>query len=429
MQCQAEGDLRLCTTSSRGENVKDMPDSAGGGGRRRVTERRFLPRLLAVTTVGWAAVGLLLGLIIVLPTPAIGLWPSLILWLLALYVGGYSLVLGLFAVLGLGLAALARRAGLRRTSLAAAALGVTTILLSVVPVAQGWRTASHEDVPLSLSEYFSFPSMDHPVETVAYTRAAGEELLLDIRHPPHEDPSPRPAVITVHGGGGITGSRTEDALWSAWLAEEGYVVFSVDYRLGQTPLGQEVTADVGCAVGWVTENADRYGVDPDRIALLGRSAGGLAALLAAYADGDPRLPPSCDVDGTEVKAVVAFYAPTDQAGLDRWRPPWWRPSIGDEFDPTPDTAETEQQPFLSTSPTSHVDPADPPTFLAQGGADQFTPPEQAELLAKRLADEVVPHRLVRLPGARHGFDGAWGGWDTQIVRHELREFLAKELAD
>jgi hypothetical protein len=51
------------------------------------------------------------------------------------------------------------------------------------------------------------------------------------------------------------------------------------------------------------------------------------------------------------------------------------------------------------------------------------------LLANRLEEEGVPRRLVWLPGARHGFDGGWGGWDTQIVRHELREFLENELAD
>lgn len=332
-------------------------------------------------------------------------------------------------MLGLGLAALARRSGLRRTSLVAAVLGVVTVALSLVPVVQGWRTASQEEVPLSLSEYFSFPSLDSPLVTVTYARPESEELQLDIRRPPNEGntagPERRPAVVTVHGGGGIVGWRAEDVLWSGWLAEEGYVVFSIDYRLGQTPLGQNITADVKCAVGWVKQNADRYGVDPDRIALMGRSAGGLAALLTAYTDGDPQLPPSCDVQDTGVEAVAAFYAATDQAGLDEWQPPWWRPSLGD---PGGESTASEEEPFLFTSPTSHVDPADPPTFLTQGGADQVTPPEQAELLANRLEDEGVPHRLVRLPGARHGFDGPWGGWDTQIVRHELRQFLENELA-
>ena len=130
-------------------------------------------------------------------------------------------------------------------------------------------------------------------------------------------------MVTVHGGGGVFGGRSQDAFWAEWLAEEGYVVFSIDYRLGDYQLGQtgwqDATGDVKCAVGWVKENAGRYGVDPDRIALMGRSAGGQRVLLAAYTEGDPRLPPSCGVRDTGVEAVAAFYSLTDQCASTRWR--------------------------------------------------------------------------------------------------------------
>jgi acetyl esterase len=149
-----------------------------------VTGRRLLRGALAATALGWAAVGLLLGLGIVLPTPNLGLlWPNLVLDQLAALVEGLSLWLAVFAVLGLALAALARRAGFRRSSLVAAVLGVVTVALSLVPVVQGWRTASQEGVALSLSDYFSFPSIRSP-ETVTYARPEGEELKLDVRRPP-----------------------------------------------------------------------------------------------------------------------------------------------------------------------------------------------------------------------------------------------------
>ena len=296
------------------------------------TGRRLLRGVLAVVALGWAAVGLVLGLMSVLPTPNLGLlWPNLVLDVLAMFVEGYSLLLAAFAVLGIALAALARRAGLRRISVVAAVLGVVTVVVSLVPVVQGWRTASQEGVALSLSEYLSFPSVGSP-ETVTYARPEGEELQLDVRRPPDQGdtagPARRPAVVTVHGGGGMLGGRGEDVLWSEWLAEQGYVVFSIDYRLGLPPRWQDATGDVKCAVGWVKENAGRYGVDPDRIALMGRSAGGFFALLAAYTEGDPRLPPSCGVRDTGVEAVAAFYAPTDFTGLDETPVPWWRPNLG-----------------------------------------------------------------------------------------------------
>jgi acetyl esterase len=397
-----------------------------------VTGRRLLRGALAATALGWAAVGLLLGLMIVLPTPNLGLlWPNLVLDLLAVFVDGFSLWLTVFALLGLALAALARRAGLRRSSLVAAVLGVVTVALSLVPVVQGWRTASQEGVALSFSEYFSFPS-GGPSETVTYARPEGEELKLDVWRPPDEGdtagPERRPAVVTVHGGGGISGSRSDEAFWGEWLAEEGYVVFSIDYRLGEGR-SLDATGDVKCAVGWVEENAGRYGVDPDRIAIMGRSAGGLLALLAAYTEGDPRLPPSCAVRDTGVEAVAAFYSATDQTRLDEMQWPWWRPNLASSVkDSTGFTPESELERRLA-SPTSHVDPGDPPTFLTHGGKDQWAPPEQSELLANRLEEAGVPHRLIELPWARHAFDVAWGSWGEQIVRHELGEFLAQRLAN
>jgi acetyl esterase len=397
-----------------------------------VTGRRLLRGALAATALGWAAVGLLLALMIVLPTPNLHLlWADVVLDSLAVVVEGYSLLLAAFALVGIALAALARRAGLRRSSLVAAVFGVVTVALCLVPVVQGWRTASQEDVPLSLSEYFSFPSIG-PSETVTYARPEGEELKLDVRRPPDQGdtagPERRPAVVMVHGGGGVQGGRSEDAFWGEWLAEEGYVVFSIDYRLGEGR-SLDATGDVKCAVGWVKENAGRYGVDPDRIALMGHSAGGLLALLAAYTEGDPRLPPSCDVPDTGVKAVAAFYPLTDQTRLDEMQWPWWRPNLTSSVrDSTGFTPESVPERRLA-SPTSHVDPGDPPTFLTHGGQDQWMPSEQSELLANRLEEAGVPHRFIELPLARHGFDGAWGSWGSQIVRHELGEFLAHRLAD
>jgi hypothetical protein len=100
-----------------------------------VTRRRLLRGALAAIVLGGAVIGLVLGLMIVLPTPNLGLlWPNLALDLLAVVVEGYSLWLAVFAVLGFALALLARRIGLRRSSLVAAVLGVVTVVLSLVPV-------------------------------------------------------------------------------------------------------------------------------------------------------------------------------------------------------------------------------------------------------------------------------------------------------
>jgi acetyl esterase/lipase len=226
----------------------------------------------------------------------------------------------------------------------------------------------------------------------------------------------------------VLGDRSWEAAWSERLAHQGYVVFSIDYRLGPRR-ALDATGDVKCAVGWVKTHADRYGVDPDRLALMGRSAGGLLALLAAYSEGDRRLPPSCAVPDTRVAAVAAFYAPTDLRRFDELAWPWWRPHLAGSADDSEGFTSQRPAELRLASPTQHVDPRDPPTFLAQGSRDQWVPPEQSEQLAGRLEAAGVPHRLVELPGARHAFDAAWGGWNQQIVRHELEEFLAERLPE
>jgi acetyl esterase/lipase len=83
--------------------------------------------------------------------------------------------------------------------------------------------------------------------------------------------------------------------------------------------------------------------------------------------------------------------------------------------------------YRHLSPVSHVDPGDPPTFLAYGGADRIVPPGQSELLGKQLREAGVPHRLVELTWANHTFDFLWGGWGSQITRYSLEVFLESNL--
>jgi acetyl esterase/lipase len=156
---------------------------------------------------------------------------------------------------------------------------------------------------------------------------------------------------------------------------------------------------------------------------MGRSAGGHLALFTAYAQ-DSAPTPGCDVRNfwdTGVATVAAFYPPTDLArlsflsylgGMDRF--------LGGTQDTVPER-------FRLLSPVSRVDPRDPPTFLAHGGDDQIVQPGESELLAERLREAGVPHRLLGLPWANHTFDFFWGGWGSQITRSTLQEFLEVHL--
>ena len=133
-----------------------------------------------------------------------------------------------------------------------------------------------------------------------------------------------PAVVFVHGGGWDQGSPG-GSLLPGWLADRGYVVFDIDYRLATptSPSWQQATGDVKCAVGWVNDHAARFGVDPERIGLLGSSAGGHLALLAAYSTSEPALPANCQTNDAEVTAVAALNPVSDLAASYRTPTRWW----------------------------------------------------------------------------------------------------------
>jgi acetyl esterase len=414
----------------------------------------WLATAAAATALLWAVLALLWAQVIVLPTPLLLPPPSLAELLgripatprpdrfIVMLFKETSLLLTAFASLGLLVCALAARAGARTPALVTTALCAAVLAVSLVPVAQATKTASAEGVPLSIGRYFSDLSpvperyADRSPETITYARSGGEVLEADVWEPPgglegadrrsgtDVAAEGRPAVIVVHGGGWRSGERGDFPSWNAWLADEGYVVFDIDYRLSPPPSWRDAPADVACAVGWVKKNAAHYGVDPERVALMGRSAGAQLALLTAYEGGRAAPAPGCaasDAYDTGVAAVVAFYPPTD---LSRLSSMGYLPGM-DGFVGGP--LGTVPGRYLNLSPVSHVDPADPPTFLAYGGGDRIVPPGQSELLGRRLRKAGVTHRVVELPWANHTFDFLWGGWSSQITRPILKGFLDDHL--
>ena len=128
-------------------------------------------------------------------------------------------------------------------------------------------------------------------ETTGY-QGTDIQLKLDVYHDDKSDNEARPAIIWVHGGGMYVGSK--DAKWGlvSYLADEmaqrNYVFFSIDYRLNPeweatgafAPTIRNAAIDVASAVDWVKANAVTYGADPERIILMGHSAG--AEIISNY---------------------------------------------------------------------------------------------------------------------------------------------------
>ena len=233
----------------------------------------------------------------------------------------------------------------------------------------------------------------------------------------------RPALVRVHGGAWISGRR-EPGAWIRWLNALGYDVFDVDYRLPPPERWRDEVADVKCALGWVAAHAAGLHVDPARIGLIGQSAGGNLALLAAYTMGDPALPPSCDVSPVAVRVVINLYGPGDLAHLYRssgsraYIQDALRRYIGGGPDQYPER-------YRAVSPVTHVGPDVPPTITLFGTSDRMIPVAQGIELRDMLGRAGRAHELYLLPATDHGFDMNWGGFSTQIARATIERFLRR----
>jgi acetyl esterase/lipase len=151
---------------------------------------------------------------------------------------------------------------------------------------------------------------------VTYATHDGVALMGDLYLP--AGPGPYPALVGVHGGGWQAGARNSFQFFGPWLAQRGYVLFAISYRLakkGQKMFPQAVN-DVRAAVQFVRGSAGQIKVDPERIALFGASAGAHLSSLAALGNENPRFNGAYPQDAhvsvsAKVKALVGVYGVYD----------------------------------------------------------------------------------------------------------------------
>jgi acetyl esterase/lipase len=300
-------------------------------------------------------------------------------------------------------------------------LRVTTWLALTAVTAAVWTVSDRA------SHRFEVPSPAVARRDVVYRTVDGHRLSLDVYLPPGGGVAAgtgarRPAILAIHGGSWIGGSKRlfRPSPWNPHptavrLAESGYVVIAADYRLARPGTSGWPAAldDLREALRWTRRHARDLGVDPRRIAALGQSAGGhLATLLgtsAGLATAD---------DDSRVQAVVGFYGPSDLQGLPLVRVQHLahepvRAFLGD--DPAIPAAAARD-----ASPINHVRGDTAPMLLIHGTRDRWVPIEQSEALAEALEAAGVMHQLIRVDGARHGFD-------AEVKDPEVKDSLHRAL--
>ncbi|WP_433425101.1 alpha/beta hydrolase fold domain-containing protein [Microtetraspora malaysiensis] len=397
--------------------------------------KRLARRLALGVAIAAAVPAVPVAALIVLP------FPTRTFWILTVFAREYSLLGALAALAATAAAVAALWLGARRAGVVTAVVAALCLVATLVPVVTAHRDARRLGVPLSYADYFQRPATAAdrgPDATVAYARPGGAELRLDVWRPRSPAEKPGPAVVLVHGGSWTKGRRGMTPRWNEWLTERGATVFDIDYRLAPPATWNQAPGDVRCAVGWVRRNAARYGVDPGRVALMGMSAGGHLALLAAYtsghAEGEKAFPPSCETGDTSVSAVVSLYGPYDLAYSYDLAVPWWAAkwlSDGEGRVMTHDfiggPPEKEPAAYRAASPITYLRADVPPTLSVQGGHDQIVYPDDGRRAARLAHAAGASHRYVEIGYAGHAFDLAWGGFGAQMARAEIGDFLRRTI--
>jgi acetyl esterase/lipase len=359
--------------------------------------------------------------------------PTRQLWLLAVGVGEWSLWFGVAAVLCIAAAlAIHFLGGDNWVWIATSGIGVAVIAITLYPLFSILPLARKYKVPLSITQYFRiWPAKDFfiPYKSRAFTTRvfdAENKLSLDIFLPTLKNANNGASVIVVHGGSWSGGERNDFPRWNEWLAANGFTVFDVDYRLAPQPNFSTATADIKTAVRWAKKHAEEFSIDPDRVALLGRSAGAHLALVAAYTAGDTRLHPEV-LEDASVRAVVSLYGPVDMVWAYSCK---GNPRVLDGpstmvnfLGGAPHESDELLERYLATSPIEYVSADTPPTLMVHGGLDMLVSYKNVFFLDEKLTAANVPHETLFIPYGQHGFDYHINGWGSQVVRAAMLVFL------
>jgi acetyl esterase/lipase len=240
---------------------------------------------------------------------------------------------------------------------------------------------------------------------VTYCRIGGVADLMDVSLPSATHRRPLPVAVHIHGGGWTGGRRSTGWIFAALKPEllaRGYLVVSLDYRLAPAYRFPSQVEDVKCAIRHLRAQAERYGLDPDRIGVWGGSAGaqlvGLLGTTSADAGFD-------DAGGfpdqsSRVQAVTAISAITDLT-----RPDELHADYRHEFPTWPDPASPE---LAAASPLGYVTSDDPPFFFLVGDRDTVVDNAQSARMDQRLRAAGVTSTLLTVRHADHDLLPAGG---------------------
>lgn len=257
-------------------------------------------------------------------------------------------------------------------------------------------------------------------DKVEFARPEGVPLFLDLYLPQGiEKP---PLVMFIHGGGWHSGSRKRCRL--DWVAQHGYAVASIEYRLSSEGLFPAQIEDCKGALRWLRAHAEELGFDASRVVVAGTSAGGhLATLMGTSGDvGELEGETAGELEqSSRVQGVIDYFGPSDFVKRSENQPSKTDEPEGGVYMLLGGPVKQNLEAARVASPTTYISEDDPPLLIFHGDADKTVFLDQSEDLAKRYEAAGLEVQLRVMEKAGHGWkrspqEKAW-----------VLEFLAKHL--
>ena len=258
---------------------------------------------------------------------------------------------------------------------------------------------------------------------IAYNNDTLTKHMLDIYLPPNAK-GHVPLVIFIHGGGWLGNDKYADIGYMkktvAEIVNSGFALASIDYRFATQAIFPAQIQDCNRAISFLVDNADKYGLDKKRIAVMGFSAGGHLASLTGLSKNnnvENFFMPGTNKSFT-FKAVIDFYGPAELILFPGANDPKSPESILIGATPLsrPDLAK-------AASPVTYVDKNDPPFLIIHGEKDDIVSNRHSHLLSSWLTVVGVENELVIVKDAPHFGEM----FDVDEVRNKVMSFLKKQL--
>ena len=243
------------------------------------------------------------------------------------------------------------------------------------------------------------PVPENVLETknVEYKNINGKSLQMDI-YQPKGLTKPAPLLVFIHGGGWKGGQRSDYLVYLTHYAKLGYATATVSYRLTGIAPYPACVEDIRDAVQFLYQNGEKYNYDPDRICLIGGSAGSHLAMLTGYGWKRKDAPADSTISTKhKIKAIVEIYGPVDFTTEYARNHSLITGFLNHTYQEAPEL-------YVEASPITYVTKNSPPTLILQGTRDMLVPWTQAELLKKKLDSFGVPNVYCLVPGWPHTMD-------------------------